>query len=453
MITFNNKQIRLILLASAVFAALAAILVFGGVIPAFYKKEFGDEAYGPARIEFRYASFYELKGWQQDNHEDAFAAFLRSCSALQTRASDAPANAEEFWGDQLGSASLAGSVGDWKPLCAEADQIKNSSYADPIVTQGAMRVFFENNFQPVQIVETRAPLPDGPARRQKEMLNSKGVFTGYFEPIYDAARSKSAYFSAPVFRRPGDLIDVNLGDFGQDLSGRRAAGRVEGNRLVPYADRRAINNGALNETTSPVAWMAPNDLFFLQIQGSGRLRFKDGIELRIGYDGQNGHTYTAIGRIIVEREIMPLADISMQSIRQWLESASEEEAVELREQNRSYVFFRELEAPQDGLGPPGAQGVALTPGRSLAVDRRYHALGAPIWVDIEPVVGGGREPIRRLMVAQDTGGAIRGPVRGDVFWGAGDEAGEIAGAMNAQGEMYVLVPRSVAARLPKRTAK
>ena len=453
MITLDNKQTRLILLASAVFAAAAAVVVFGGLIPAFYKKEFGDDAYGPPVIEFRHASFYELTGWQQDNQEEAFAAFMRSCAALTARDADAPANSQEYLGDQLAGVSLAGSVGDWKPLCAEADQISNSSYADPIVTQGAMRVFFENNFQPVQIIESRAPLPDGPARRQKEKSTTKGVFTGYFEPIYDAARSKSSYFSAPVFRRPDDLIDVNLGDFRQDLSGRRAAGRVEGNRLVPYADRRAINDGALTETTSPVAWMAPNDLFFLQIQGSGRLRFKDGIELRIGYDGQNGHAYTAIGRIMVEREIMPLAEISMQSIRQWLESASAQEAAELREQNLSYVFFRELEAPQEGLGPPGAQGVALTPGRSLAVDRRYHTLGAPVWVDIEPVTGGGRAPIRRLMVAQDTGGAIRGPVRGDFFWGAGDEAGEIAGIMNAQGEMFVLVPRSVAARLPKHKIK
>jgi len=446
----DDIQIRAIFLASTAFAALAAILLFSGIIPPFYKKQHDDAAYGDPGIEFRLADFYELRGWQQDDSKAAFAAFMRSCQTFQGRDPDEPANTQEYLGERFADLSLAGTVADWLGPCEEAREINISTYSDPVVERGALRGFFENNFRPVQVLQHRAPLPDGPARREKPRIETKGLFTGYFEPVYEAAREPDAYFAAPAYRRPGDLIEVDLGAFRDDLSGQRLAGKLEGARLVPYADRKTINEGVLSDTTAPIAWLTANDLFFLQIQGSGRLQFRDGGELRIGYDGQNGHAYTAIGRYMVERGIMPLADVSMQSIRAWLESASDEEGRALREENASYVFFRELDPPQDGLGPPGAQGVALTPERSLAVDRRYHALGAPVWVDIEPAEGSRERSIRRLMIAQDTGGAIRGPVRGDFFWGTGADAGAIAGTMNARGEMYVLIPRSVAARLPRR---
>jgi membrane-bound lytic murein transglycosylase A len=319
-----------------------------------------------------------------------------------------------------------------------------------------VRLFFETYFQPVEVLNRYIARSDGPARGRTPMIEDSGVFTGYFEPVYDARRSPSGRFSAPLYARPDDLIDVELGAFRKDLAGARVSGRLEGARLVPYADRDAINKGALQGRAETLAFLDPNDLFFLQIQGSGRIVFPDGAVERIGYDGANGRPYAAIGRVLVERGDMKLEDASMQSIRAWLESAAPEDAAALREANPSYVFFRELPAPAEGaelsdsIGPLGAQGVPLTPERSLAVDRRFHAMGAPVFVDIEPVEVVGPNPIRRLMIAQDTGGAIRGPVRGDVFWGLGDEAGARAGAMNARGRMFVLLPKSRAEALARR---
>lgn len=449
MIRLNNTLSKLIILAAAAFAVAAAYVVFSGILPPVYERQFDERAFGPPSLDFRLASFYELEGWQQDDPTAAFAAFLRSCAILVRRSDEEPANSQEYLGEDLAEVSLAGTVSDWRPVCAEASRINDNLYADPAVRRGAMRVFFENYFTPVQILERRTPLADGPARKQQPKLSASGLFTGYYEPIYDAARMKTTYFSAPVYRRPDDLVEVELGQFREDLSGQRVAGKLNGAKLVPYPDRRMINDGALAKSTQPIAWMAPNDLFFLQIQGSGRLRFGNGEEMRIGYDGQNGHPYTAIGRVMVERQIMPLESISMQTILAWLNNVGEREARAMREENASYVFFRELNAPEDGLGPPGAQGVPLTPERSLAVDRRYHALGAPIWVEIEPTAENGDQPLRQLMIAQDTGGAIRGPVRGDFFWGAGPQAAARAGVMRARGKMYVLTPRSVAARLRK----
>jgi membrane-bound lytic murein transglycosylase A len=182
-------------------------------------------------------------------------------------------------------------------------------------------------------------------------------------------------------------------------------------------------------------------------QGSGRLKFAGGREIRVGYDGQNGHPYVAIGKILVDRGALDLDEVSMQSIRRWLETAQPYAAQEVREMNPSYVFFREISELSDPeLGPLGAQGAQLTEGRSIAVDRRFHALGAPVWVAI-PAVEGESSALMRLFIAQDSGGAVKGPVRGDIYFGAGPEAGEIAGRFRAEGRMSVLVPTSVASRL------
>jgi peptidoglycan lytic transglycosylase A len=449
----NDSQIKTFFVACTVLAVLAGFVVFSRLLAPFYEKQHADAAYGEPGIDFRLADFYELHGWQQDDSLPAFAAFLRSCEALLARGPTEPANPQEYLGDRLQDVTLAGTVADWRLPCGEAAEINGRYYSGIAVKRGAFRAFFENNFRPVQILQYRTPLPDSPTRRKGPKIEETGLFTGYFEPVYNAARTPGKVFTTPAYPRPDDLVEVDLGVFREELSGQRIAGKLAGHQLVPYADRKVINEGVLNAAAAPIAWLDANDLFFLQIQGSGRLRFNDGSELRIGYDGQNGHAYTSIGRVMVEREIMPLEDVSMASIRAWLDGAGADNARALREENASYVFFRELDPPQDNLGPPGALGVALTPQRSLAVDRRYHALGAPVWVDIEPVDGAGPEPIRRLMVAQDTGGAIRGPVRGDVFWGTGEDAGAIAGAMKARGEIYVLVPRNVAAQLPRRSER
>ncbi len=249
-----------------------------------------------------------------------------------------------------------------------------------------------------------------------------------------------------MLKRPADLVMVELGLFRPAWRGERIAGRVENGQLKPYASRAEIERGALAQRGLELFWVDDAvDAFFLHIQGSGRVRLPDGTVARIGYDGQNGHPYVPIGRLLAERGALPRDEVSMQTIRAWL-AAHLGEAAALMEENPSYVFFREIAGPADAGGPLGAQGVALTAGRSLAVDRAFLPLGAPIWLDLEdPAEGNGR--LRRLVVAQDTGGAIRGPVRGDLFWGFGPQAAERAGMMKDRGTYYILLPHDVAARV------
>lgn len=447
---------RLFLIGAIAVSVLAAALVFTGVWPPYYTREFSDEDFGPARFDYRFVDFDALPGWADDDPGPALEVFVRSCAAFEERDPQSPANPNEQTGLTDGDAvrgaapvgaSFGGVVADWLRPCSEARALIVSAYGDAEARRGALRSFFEFHFRPAAIAARRAPTPGGRAQHAPARIESRGTFTGYFEPLYEASRERTERHSSALLPRPDDLIEVELGRFRDDLKGERIAGRVIGGRLTPFEDRRDINEDGLALAAAPIAWLDPNDHFFLQIQGSGRLDFGDGEVLRVGYAGQNGHPYTAIGRVMVERQIMPLDEVSMQSIRSWLEEAPVDAARAMREENASYVFFTELDAIPPELGPLGAQGVPLTPGRSLAVDRRFHTLGAPVWVDIEPVAEAGGAPIRKLMIAQDTGGAIRGPVRGDFFWGAGDDAAEIAGAMNAQGEFYVFLPRRLADRL------
>jgi membrane-bound lytic murein transglycosylase A len=334
------------------------------------------------------ATFADLPGWKEDDPSAALAAFLRSCRRLRSEP-------------------------DWRPVCDAAAQA------------GSARTFFESNFQPFVVSAGNDP---------------EGLFTGYYEPLLQGSRKRSDRYRVPLYVRPPDLVMVDLGDFREELKGQRIAGRVEEGDLVPYPDRTAIEEGALSGRDLELVWVDdPVDAFFLQIQGSGRVRLDDGSEMRVGYAAQNGHPYFAIGRDLVERGAMPKEEVSMQSIRGWLEQ-NPDLADGVMARNASYVFFEELK----GEGPLGAQGVALTPGRSLAVDLKHWTLGAPVWLDTRapsPRAGEPDRRLRRLMIAQDTGGAIRGVVRGDVFWGHGEEAAEIAGRMKHPGKMWVLLPR------------
>jgi membrane-bound lytic murein transglycosylase A len=307
---------------------------------------------------------------------------------------------------------------DWSPPCGAAAQV-------PAGDDAAARRFFESTFVPL---------------RAGDNGNPAGLFTGYYEPELAGSRSREGRFPAPLLKRPADLVTVDLGEFRPNWRGERTAGRVEKGRLVPYAGRAEIEKGALAGRSLELAWADPVELFFLQIQGSGRVVLADGSVLRVGFDGQNGHSYVPIGRLLAERGAIPREEVTMQSIRAWLREHPGE-APALLAQNPSYVFFKELR----GEGPNGAQGVTLTPGRSLAVDRSFIPLGAPVYLAAaEAPVDGSR--IERLLVAQDIGGAIRGPVRGDVFWGHGPEAERIAGMMKAKGAYYLLLPPSLAAR-------
>lgn len=337
---------------------------------------------GPEQVEegrvLTPAAFADLPGWREDDLSGALAAFRRSCRQ--------------------------------GPLCEAA------------AAAGSPRVFFETRFQPFAV--------NG---------GEEGLFTGYYEPQLRGSRKRSERYRVPLYVRPPDLVMVDLGDFREELKGQRIAGRVEDGDLIPYPDRKAIEEGALAGRELELVWVDdPVDAFFLQIQGSGRVRLDDGSEMRVGYAAQNGHPYFAIGKDLVERGALTREQVSMQSIRKWLEE-NPDLADDVMARNASYVFFEELK----GEGPLGAQGVPLTPGRSLAVDLKHWTLGAPVWLGTRapsPRPGEPDRPLRRLLVMQDTGGAIRGVVRGDVFWGHGEEAAEIAGRMKHPGRMWVLVP-------------
>ncbi len=366
------------------------------------------------RLTYRPASFGDLTGWRDDRAAEAVAVFLRSCAVIENQPATADFDRHRF----------AGRYGDWQGLCREAALLPPGD--DP-----AAREFFERGFVPVAAANNR---------------RDEGLFTGYFEPILRGSRTRQGPYTVPLYGRPADLIGVDLGAFRDTLRGQRIAGRVVDGNLRPYADRAAIEDGALAGQGLELLWVDdPVEAFVLHVQGSGRVDLDDGSRVRIGYAAQNGHAYVAIGRVLADRGALPLDAVTWPAIRDWLDR-NPGEAGKLLRANPSYVFFREL----GGDSPLGAQQVPLTPGRSLAVDRAHLPLGLPIWLDATypRADGQGDLPLRRLFIAQDTGGAIRGPVRGDIFWGAGADAAAIAGRMKHTGRYWLLLPRPLAASLP-----
>jgi peptidoglycan lytic transglycosylase A len=358
----------------------------------------------PPRLTLAPAQFTDLEGWRDDAMAQAIPAFLKSCGAVLKHAPAAP----------VGPKGVAGTAGDWRAPCAAAAALDHPSDAEA-------RRFFETRFAPFRVSNNR---------------EATGLFTGYFEPELKGARTQGGAFTTPLLRRPRDLVSVELGLFRADWRGDRIAGRVVDGRLVPYATRAEIERGALQRDGLAFLWVDdPVDAFILSIQGSGRVRLPDGSFVAVGYDGQNGRAYVPIGRLLVARGEIRKDEVTLAAIRAWLE-ANPAKAQALMDENPSYVFFRELK----GAGPIGAEGVALTAGRSLAIDPRFLPLGAPIWLDAAQ----DGMALRRLLVAQDTGGAIRGPVRGDVFFGFGAAAESEAGKMRATGTYYLLLPRGVA---------
>lgn len=347
------------------------------------------------------AAFTDLPGWGVSTLEEARAAFRRGCAVLSRRAADAP----------LSGVGYAGNAADWSAVCADATP--------------QARAFFESRFTPYAI-STGTELG--------------GLFTGYYEPLLEAAPTRGGIYQTPVYGPPTDLVQVNLGAFNAKYAGERIAGRVENGRLVPYATRAQIN--ATPPQAQVLLWAAdPVAVFFLEIQGSGRARLPDGRMVRLAYAGGNGRAYTAIGRTLINEGQLTRETVSLQTIRAWLK-ANPAQARRVMETNESYVFFAHEELALDVPGPNGTLGVALTPKASLAIDSRLNALGAPFFVVAE-----GRDPVQALLIGQDTGGAIRGAVRGDIFFGFGDEAESRAGMMNAPGRLYVLLPNELAARI------
>ena len=368
----------------------------------------------PKVATFHKLTFSELPGWSDDNFAAALASFKASCTTIVDRAPDKP----------MGGHEVYGTSGQWRGVCAAAKSKHDA------------KAFFEANFTPFEVRS------DG---------ESVGLFTGYYEPELNGSRERKGKFQTPLYARPSDLVLVDLGEFRDNLKGERIAGRIENGRLKPYATRAEIVGKGLSHVAKPVVYVDDAwEAFSLQIQGSGRVRFPDGKMIRVNYDGQNGHPYTAIGRNLVQRGAIRREDVSMQAIRKWLE-ANPKEAPGVMNLNASYVFFKEEPVGDAAQGAPGAMKVPLHPERSLAVDLRYHALGAPLWVDAtRPAEKDGETPetFRHLLIAHDTGGAIRGPVRGDVYWGAGARPEELAGRMANRGRLIALLPKELAAKVP-----
>ncbi len=347
-----------------------------------------------------------LPGWPADVLADGMRAFVTSCPAL----------AKQPAGRALGYRPEHGTMDDLQRICSRATQIDTQSNVQ-------LRAFFERNFQPYLVTAN---------------TRSDGKFTGYYEPLLRASWQRGQRYVYPIYSRPRDIVVVDLENFDPDRRGEQLAGRLVDNRLVPYFDRGAIEQGALSGRRLELMWTDdPINLFFLHVQGSGRVLLPDGSFVRLAFSGRNGHRYTSIGRELVAQGIMKLEDVNLFTLRNWMRG-NPLAAQRLMRRNRSFIFFRV--AKDDTIR--GAQNVPLTPGRSLAVDPKHIPLGLPLWlVTTDPLDPQSQRPLRRLVVSQDVGSAIKGPIRGDLFWGFGEAAESRAGLMNEIGSYYLFLPR------------
>ncbi len=340
------------------------------------------------------ARFSDLPGWASDDHAAALKAFLQSCQALEAR--DA-----------------------WRTSCLGARKVNANSTSDA-------RRFFEQTFQVFRVTNGNG--------------SDEGLITGYYEPLLHGSRKQSARYRFPLYGVPDDLLVVDLAELYPELKGLRLRGRLEGRRVVPYYSRSQIDRREPALPAKVLYWVDdPVELFFLQVQGSGQIRLDTGERVRVGYGDQNGHPYRSIGRYLIDRGELTIEQASMQGIKAWGQQNPDKLAAVLHH-NSSYVFFRELAANLPG--PLGALGVPVTAGRSLAVDPRFVPLGAPVY--LATTWPNSNRPLQRLMQAQDTGSAIRGAVRGDYYWGYGEQAGVQAGRMQQRGRMWVLLPPGAA---------
>ena len=353
-------------------------------------------------------AFAELPGWAEHDHAAALETFRRSAREILAQGSGF-ARALRFGGSRAA----------WEEACRTGLGATDA------------RSFFQTSFRAYRVADADRP---------------QGLFTGYYEPEIEGSREAGPDYPVPFYRRPADLVAFSPEERARTglAYGRRIAGEP-----CPYLTRSEIEQGALSGQGLETAWAKDwADAFFIHIQGSGRLKLPDGSSLRLTYDGKSGLPYTAIGAILVQRGQVKAEEMSMQAIRRWM-AANPEQARALMWENRSFVFFREAVLENPGLGALGAQHVQLTPRRSLAVDREIWAFGTPVWLDtaVPSSDEGGMNRFRQLLIAQDTGSAIKGLARGDVYWGFGAAAGEIAGAMKSAGAMTVLLPHAVADEL------
>jgi len=361
----------------------------------------------PRSSTFSLAAFRDLPGWDQDDQGLAFDAFRRSAFHILTKPYRTGALGVEFtaFGPAYEAARAAG-----------------------ILTDHQARAFFERHFVPASILSE-----DG----------RRGLVTGFYEPEVLASPVRTGELTIPLLARPADLVDIDDFNRPPGLDPYFAFGRRTETGIEEYFDRQAIEQGALAGQNLAIAWLAEKvDAFFIHVQGAARLKMPDGSTRRVTYAAKSGHRFTGPGRLLTELGEISLADVTMQSIRAWF-VAHPDRVDEILWQNRSYIFFREAEVDDPALGPVAAAKVPLTAGRSMAVDRLLHTFGTPFFIHAPGLTAFGGKPFRRLMIAQDTGSAIVGPARGDLFAGSGDAAGEIAGVVRSEADFFALLPRSL----------
>ena len=393
----------------AVAAALPILLAAGLVM--------SDAA---AAQSMRPVAFADIPGWAEDDQREALSALSRSCDGPP------PAIRQDWDAHRLAEESRGVATGGYEPR-PELRAACSALRGDPPLSADEARAFFERHFVPHDVI---------PADGQRKV-------TGYFEPLLPGSRHKTERFRHPLYEKPGGLVAISDANrphgFPEDLQ----AALQTANGLVAPPDRRAIEQGEHDLDLTPLVWLDdPVELYFVHIQGSARIALQDGTTMRLGYAGKNGHPYASIGREIVRRELMALETITAESLKDWLRD-NPERAAEIFPVNPSYIFFREIGGLAEDGGPIGAEGIPLTAGRTLAVDPRFHRYGTPVFVsaDLPVLPDGDVRPFRRLMIAQDTGSAIRGAVRGDIFTGTGAEAGILAGMINHPARFFVLLPR------------
>ncbi len=368
--------------------AVVAAMLIAGIAPANANPKQQNVTLPKAAVEP--IEFAALTGWEDDDHAAAYASFLKSCGAIRH-----------------GTAKMRKA----KPIYGGLYTACMSALKFGQLDRDKARAFFEEEFKAYRVAATG---------------QSEGFFTGYYESEVLGSRTRTEEYKVPVYTAPLHAIKAKL------------------SKVFPHLDRSKIEEGALAGKGLEICWVKdPIDLFFAQIQGSTRVRLDDGKTMRLNYIASNGHPYTPVGRDLIDRGIIAKEDMSMDRIRDWME-ANPEEGRELRRKNRSFVFFQEqpLAEHEECIG---AQGVPLTPMRSIAVDRSLHVYGTPVWIDAElPIANEKPEtPLRQLMIAQDTGSAILGPARADIYFGFGNDVGSIAGRVKQFGRFVMLVPREV----------
>ena len=361
----------------------------------------------PAPIKPLEADYASLPGWNSAEVTQSFLAFKRSCDVFSKQPLD----------KNVGSKAFPLKISDWHGACLAANRLQSKD-------NQPLKAFFERWFHPVYFSQGK-PMD--------------GTFTGYYLPVLQGSWTKTSKYQYPIYELPPDLLSIDLSQFNDSYGHKKIIGRVQGKRIVPYYNRESINQGVLSKKMRPLLWVSSRlDRFFLEIQGSGYVDFDDGARIMLGYAGQNGRSYTSIGRYLVEKGAFDKAKASMQAIRSFLTNHPEQMNKTLN-QNQSFIFFKQL---KKGLAV-GAQGSFLTAGYSLAVDRQHIPLGVPMWLTTyyPQSYKVSKHPFNRLMIAQDTGGAIKGRVRGDVFWGGEKNAAYVAGHMNSKGQYWILLPK------------